>query len=145
MTISEAKIATGAGGFFLGLMLVFWSAGYSERTETPPLMRLTLSQAGCEYVSRSGISAEVKNGICEITARYRKFRLSDGGRIELPGAGSLQISGGQVVGQVELDDGSDEPWTAEHKRAVFCIFASFLLMAVSMWIMSQGTRKGNKK
>ena len=142
---SEVKLAVGLLGIFASMMMAFWSTGYAVRTETPPLVKLALSQAGCEYVFRSGITADFKNGICMITVRYRAFLFSDGGHIEMPGFRQLEISGGQVVGVVKLDDGRDEPWTAEHKRAVVYLIGTFLLMVVFLWVLSLGAQYGKRK
>lgn len=142
---NDTKLAIGLIGFFASLTLLFWSFGYFARTSSAPLVTLSLNQTGCEYLSRSGITTEVKNGICMITVRYRAYRLTEGGYLERPGLQPLAISCGQVVGVVKLDDGSDEPWTAEHKTAAICLAVAMLLMAVFLWLTSLGAKQGKRK
>jgi len=141
----EVKMIIGGAGMLVCIGFISWSTGNWERSKTPPLVRLTLNQPGCESIARSGIENEVKNGICIVTVRYRKFRLSDGGTIEKNDASSIEISSGQVVSVVELDDGSDEPWSAEHKKAFGIWIVSLLLMPIILMLMSGDTKSRGKK
>lgn len=141
----EVKMIIGGASMLVCIGFISWSTGNWERSKTPPLVRLTLNQPGCESIARSGIANEVKSGICMITVRYRKYRLSDGGTIEKNDASSIAISSGQVVSVVELDDGSDEPWSAEHKKAFVIWIVSLLLMPLILMLMSGDTKSRGKK
>ena len=142
---SDTKILIVFFGVIANVALAFWSAGYSSRTETPPLLKLTLTQAGCEYVARAGIQAEVKNGICTVSVRFRKIGFGDGGRIERAGAATIEISSGQVVGLTKLDDGNDEPWSPEHQKAIAWVVFSMLLMLAWVFLARSATSKGKEK
>lgn len=141
----EVKMIIGGACMLVGIGFISWSTGYFERTKTPPLVRLTLNQPGCEFIARSGIATEVTNEICTITVRYRAYRLSDGGMIEKRGAPSIAISSGQIVGMTEMDDGSDEPWSAEHKKAFGIWIVTLLLMPLIIVLMSLDTKSRGKK
>ena len=131
----ETKLVIAGASLLLVIGFVSWSTGYVERTQTPPLVKLTLSQSGCEFVARSGIADEVKNGICTLTVRYRRNRLNDGGVIEKSEIRPIMISSGQVISVTELDDGSDEPWSEEHRQALAIWIASLLLLSLPMWML----------
>lgn len=141
----EVKMIIGGACMLIGIGFISWSTGYFERTKTPPLVRLTLNQPGCESIARSGIANEVKNGICLITVRYCKYRLSDGGTIEKRDATPITISSGQVVSVVELDDGSDEPWSVEHKKAFGIWVVTLLVMPLIIVLLSLDTKSRGKK
>jgi hypothetical protein len=141
----DTQMFLGVLGVLISIGLAFWSEGYSERTATPPLVNLTLSKPGCEYVARSGISSAVRDGICTIEVRYRKFRLSDGGTIEQSGLSRIEISSGPVVGLTQIDDGSNEPWPAEHKKAAVYLVGSFMLQLFFLWILVRSAKKGRKQ
>ena len=129
------KLLSGVVCVFISLTLMFYGLGRVERTDTAPLTMLTLTQPGCEYVFRAGIAGEVRNGICSIEARYRMSSCRSGGTIEVPGGWPIEISAGQVVGTNQLDDGSNEPWSAERKYAVATLLAGFALAICSLFIM----------
>jgi hypothetical protein len=122
---------------FLGaifcLPILFLSLGYFEQTETQPLTKLTLTKAGCEFIVQAGISADDKKGICTVVVRFR-VGLGDLGQIERADNTPIKVSRGQVVGMVMLDDGSDAPWSHEHKIAIFWVVISMLLML--LWALS---------
>ncbi|MDP2816169.1 MAG: hypothetical protein Q8O19_05775 [Rectinemataceae bacterium] len=141
----EVKMVIGAAGFLIVLGFASWSTGYFGRTNTPPLVSMTLSQPGCEFIARSGIATEVKNGICTITVRYRSYRLSDGGTIEKRGAPPIAIGSGQIVGMTELDDGSDEPWSTEHKKAFGIWIVTLLIMLFISVLMLLDIKSRGKK
>ena len=136
-------LMVGVLGIFLCLVMSFWALGYYERTATPPLMVLTINQAGCEYVTANGMTAERHGSICQIKVRYRKELFSDGGRIQRDRGGDLQLSAGQVVGMTKLDDGSDEPWTDEHKWAAALLGASLAGMFFFLWVMTRSTKRSD--
>lgn len=126
----------GTLGIFLCLPLAFAAVGQFERTATPPLVALTINQAGCEYVAAAGIATDKRDSTCQITVRYRKHLMDDWGTIELPRGGRLDLSGGVVAGMAELDDGSSEPWTDEHKQAAFLLgvpWTAMILIVLAMF------------
>lgn len=141
---NDAKLVLGVFGAFMGIAPAFWTVGYFERTATPPLMRLTLNQPGCAYVAQFGVSATVNNGICVVTVRYRERIFGDAGLIELPNSPPLEIGGGQVVGKVELDDGSSQPWSGERKKALGYIVLVWLWMGACLMLVRQGATRGGR-
>ncbi len=133
----DAKLVAAGFGFILTMAWVFGLIGVIDRTETPPQLQLTLNRPGCEYIKTTGITADINNGICTITVRYRKNRLNEGGTIEKNGIVLSTISSGQVVSFRQLDDGSDEPWSDEHRRAFEWLlgpvsFMIFILVVLSL-------------
>jgi hypothetical protein len=134
------------GGFliFICFGFVFGAMGWIERTETPPLTRIALSQAACESINRSTMTTEIKNGICSIDVRYRKNLLNEGGKIEKEdGTVLMTVSSGQVISVSQLDDGSDQPWTTDHKYAIELENASWLMMVlIFFWMVATDSDKG---
>lgn len=127
-------------GMFISIAAVFSSLGYVNRTATPPLVQLTISEAGCEYVSKAGVSTEKISSNCTIKVRFKKIMLGDGGIIELKQGHQLQLNNSQIVGMTQLDDGSDEPWTDEHKKAVALLCASVAVMLLLSLVMIRPTK-----
>jgi hypothetical protein len=142
---NNTKVIAGFTGTFLSLILLVMATGYSKRTETAPLVDLTITQAACEYISQSGIATAVSNGICTIKVRFRGSFLGNGGHIEMAGLKPLMISGGQIVGVVRLNEDSDEPWSSEHQLAVIYVAASYFLLALSIWFLSLGAKLNEMK
>jgi hypothetical protein len=140
----DTKMILGMVGIFISLGLSICSTRYLNLTATPPLVNLTLSQAGCEYLSQSGISGEVHNGICTIKVRYRQFHWGGGGIIEQIGLSGIEISGGQVVAINQIDDGSNEPWSDEHRKAVAYLISSFLLALFFLCMLARSARTTEK-
>ena len=139
----DTWLMVGVFGIFLSIVMSFWALGYYKRTATPPLMALTINQAGCEYVASAGVATEKRDSICQIKVRYRKELFGDGGRIQRDLGGNLQLSAGQVVGLIQLDDGSDEPWTVEHKWAAALMGASLAGMFFFLWVMTRSTKRSD--
>lgn len=135
----------GLAFFFASMIVSFWAAGYHHRTKTPPLVNLTLSQPACEHLAQSGIPAEVKNGICIITARYREINFENNGYIEVAGKPPLKISEGLIVAIVQLNDGSDEPWSIEHQKAFAYLIGSMMLLLISVWVVLQAAKHRIRK
>ena len=132
----DAKLVAAGFGFILTMAWVFGLIGVIDRTETPPQLQLTLNRPGCEYIKTTGITADINNGICTITVRYRKNRLNEGGTIEKNGIVLSTISSGQVVSFRQLDDGSDEPWSEQHRQAFEWLLAPALLMIFILVVLS---------
>lgn len=138
--INARTLAIGVLGVLVCLLLAFPALVDFEQTATPPLVALTINQAGCEYVAAAGVATEKHTSTCQIKVRYRKDMWNDGGAIQLDKGQTLQISAGLVVGMVRLDDGSNEPWTDEHRRAAALIGVAFALIIFFMWVLSRSTR-----
>jgi hypothetical protein len=117
--------------FMASLLATFAAESYYMQTCTAPLTQLTLSQPACEYLSQSGIPTNVKNNICRITVRYRAMNFQNSGYIEVTGKPPLKIREALIVASEQLDDGSKEPWTAEHKKAF-----RYLLIGVGLTLVS---------
>ncbi|MEI7997364.1 MAG: hypothetical protein WCH01_20925 [Methylococcaceae bacterium] len=129
----------------ISLSGIFWSVGQFNRTATPPLTKLSLTQAGCEYVSRAGLPSEIKNGICTLTVRFRSTNFGDDGIIEQPSSPPVNIRGGQIVGTTQIDDGSGQPWSKDHQMAIAYILGSILTMLLAMWWLTVDTSKSYRK
>lgn len=135
--MAEAKKLVLIGsGLFITICLTFGVVGYSERTETPPLTALVLTNQACEQARSIGIDTDKSNGICTVQVRFRKSRLNNGGTIEKSGIVLWAISSEQVVGYSQIDDGSDEPWSAEHKQAIGLLIGSIALMVFLVLLMA---------
>lgn len=141
----STKLVIIGAGIFINICVAFWAAGYSGRTETPPLTRLVLKQPGCESVSRAGIPAEISNGVCEISVRFRKNRLNNGGAIDKNGSELIVINSDQVVGFTQIDDGSDEPWSEEHKQAIGLLIGSMMFMGFLVLLMGMDVPREKRK
>jgi hypothetical protein len=140
----DRLLLVGLVGAFVGVMWTFHALGQFERSATPPLVVLILTGPACQYVAHAGVHPEEANGICRIRVRYRKNILNDGGSVHLATGGTLEISSGQVVGIVQLDDGSQQPWTSEHREAAWLLAAAISLLPLSLWIMSRHFGGGRK-
>ena len=132
----DAKLIAAVLGFLFNLICVEGLMNYIDQTKTHPLVQLTLIQSGCEFVKRNSIDADESNGICTIKVRYRKNEDDEGGVIEINGS-SISVNSNQVVGRHQLDDGSDAPWSDEHKMALEwllgpALFMIFILIALSL-------------
>lgn len=137
---SMTKILFVAIGIISSIAAAASSLGYVTRTATPPLMQITLTEPGCEYVAKVGIPVEKANSNCTIKVRYKKVTLSDSGDIALPQGRTLQINNSQIVGMTQIDDGNDEPWTEAHKRAGAFLLASMVAMLLLILVMVRPTR-----
>ncbi len=132
----DVKLVIAVAGFLFNVVMMFGLLGVIHRTETPPLLQLTLIQPSCEFVKKIGIKADVNNGICTITIRNRKNPDDEGGTIEDNGNQLASISSGQVISRQQLDDGSDEPWSKAHKLAFKWLLAPALFMAFILFVLS---------
>src|ERR1017187_6489273 len=132
----DAKLVAAVIGFLFNLIWVEGLINYIDQTQTPPLVQLTLIQPGCEFVKRIGIDSDVSDGICSITVRYRKNLEDEGGTIEMNGIPHSSINSTQVIGRHQLDDGSDAPWSDEHKRAFEWLLAPVLFMISILVVLS---------
>jgi len=124
----DAKLIAAVLGFLFNMIWVEGLIDYIDQTKTSPLVQLTLIQPGCEFVKRIGIDTAMSDGICTITVRYKKNVDDDGGTIEMNGIPHSSINNTQVIGRHQLDDGSDAPWSEEHKRAFEWLLAPVLFM-----------------
>ena len=122
-------------GIFICIFVMFFSLGWVERTDTPPLYKLNLSQPACEAFNRTGFTTEIKNGICTVAVRYRRNHFNEGGTIEEAGTAIMSVGSGQLISLQQLDEGSDEPWTTEHKFAIALQIASFSMMGLMVLAM----------
>jgi len=113
----------GALGFLLSMVL---ATGSMELFDNLPTDQLTLTQPACQYLMQAGIGSEVKNGICSINVKFRKKRSNEGGVIEQPNLQPIEISPGQVVAIMEVDDGSKEPWTPKFWISLAWMMVSIL-------------------
>ncbi|HQS58750.1 MAG: hypothetical protein B7Y56_10785 [Gallionellales bacterium 35-53-114] len=136
---------TGLALFVASMVVSFWAAGYFDRTKTPPLVNLTLSQPACKYLSQSGIPVEVNNGLCKITTRYRQGLFEKSRAIEISGKPPLQICDGLIIAVVQLEDGSDEPWSDEHKKALRYLIGSMSLMMLFLTIVLKAIKRDTQK
>lgn len=126
------KVFLVLSSFLICMAFLFWATGQNERAFAPVRTRITLTEAGCEYVARQTWLPERmvgKNGSCEIDTDFTQFRLSSGGNVFYgdEDSRSLQISESQVVGTVRLPDIQNKPWTHEQKvstwrRALAIVF-----------------------
>jgi hypothetical protein len=135
--IETIWLIVGAVGILFSIVVASWALGWLERTATPPLVALTVNQAGCDYAAQNGVATERHDSSCRITVRYRKDLFGEGGRILLQQERELQLNAGQVVGTVQLDDGSGQPWTAGHWWAAILLGASCAGMFLSLWVISR--------
>jgi hypothetical protein len=132
----DAKLVVAVIGFLFNMIWVEAVISYIDQTKTSPLVQLTLIQPGCEFVKRIGVDTGMSNGICTITVRYKKNVDDDGGTIEMNGIPHSSINSNQVIGRHQLNDGSDEPWSDEHRRAFEWLLGPVLFMISILVVLS---------
>jgi len=101
-----------------------------------------LTQEGCAYAQSIGFSADKSSGTCSIQARYRPFKLGDGGALYLDNDETLNVSSSMVLASSKL--AADLPMTSEQKAGMKWVFG-WLAVSLSIFIWSLLQRIFDKK
>lgn len=144
--IKEAKRLVLVGlAMFMMIAVLFWTAGFVQRTKTLPLYKITLTSLGCTALSQNGIPVIQTTTGCTAEVRFRKNLISQGGLIEHHGHMQMGIGGEQIVAYAELDDGSDQPWTTDHKIAIIALVGVMALFGCFvLWMLKSSIVRPRK-